>query len=100
MLLDVQRKDLPDDVETIDFDRVLLIGDADGETKVGQPVLEGAKVTAKVVGDIWHEVLSIESGAYIEGQLKRAKKGAEEREIVPLLKLKVAPVADQPATNV
>ena len=56
--------------------------------------------TAKVIGDIWHEVLSIESGAYIEGQLKRAKKGAKEREISQPVKLKVAPVADQPAANV
>ena len=51
--------------------------------------------TAKVIGEIWHEVLSIESGAYIEGQLKRAKKGAEEREIAQLFKVKAAPVADQ-----
>ena len=56
--------------------------------------------TAKVIGDILHEVLSIESGAYIEGQLKRAKKGAEKREISQLLNLKVAPVADQPAAKV
>ena len=56
--------------------------------------------TAKVIGEIWHEVLSIESGAYIEGQLKRAKKGAEEREIAQLFKVKAAPVADQPTANV
>lgn len=56
--------------------------------------------TAKVVGDIWHEILSIESGAYIEGQLRRAKKGAEEREIAQPLKVKAAPVAEQPAANV
>ena len=55
--------------------------------------------TAKVVGDIWHEVLSIESGAYIEGQLRRAKKGAEEREIAQPLKVKAAPGADQSAAN-
>jgi cytoskeletal protein CcmA (bactofilin family) len=56
--------------------------------------------TAKVIGDIWHEVLSIASGAYIEGQLKRAKMGVDEREISQPVKLTVAPVADQPAAKV
>lgn len=55
--------------------------------------------TAKVIGDIWHEVLSIESGAYIEGQLKRVKKGADEKEIPQPIKVKAAPVPDQPAAN-
>ena len=55
--------------------------------------------TAKVIGDIWHEVLSIESGAYIEGQLKRAKKGTEEREIPQPIKVKAAPVPEQTAAN-
>ncbi|HNQ37816.1 MAG: 50S ribosomal protein L21 [Prolixibacteraceae bacterium] len=34
--------------ETVEFSKVLLI-DHDGEVKVGTPVVEGAKVTAKVV---------------------------------------------------
>ena len=55
--------------------------------------------TAKVIGDIWHEVLSIESGAYIEGQLKRAKKGTEEREIPQPVKVKAALVPEQTAAN-
>ena len=55
--------------------------------------------TAKVIGDIWHEVLSIESGAYIEGQLKRAKKGADEREIPQPIKVKAASVPEQTAAN-
>jgi large subunit ribosomal protein L21 len=36
---------------TIDFDRVLLI-DNEGDVKVGQPVVEGAKVSAKVVAHV------------------------------------------------
>lgn len=55
--------------------------------------------TAKVIGDIWHEVLSIESGAYIEGQLKRAKKGAEEKEMPQPIKVKAAPATEQAAAN-
>ncbi|WP_124727095.1 50S ribosomal protein L21 [Staphylospora marina] len=34
--------------ETVTFDKVLLVGKEDG-TKVGSPLVEGAKVTAKVV---------------------------------------------------
>lgn len=33
---------------TITFDQVLMVG-GDGETKIGQPTLEGAKVEAKIV---------------------------------------------------
>lgn len=32
------------------FDRVLLAGQGDGDVKIGQPYLKGAKVTAKVLG--------------------------------------------------
>lgn len=34
---------------TIDFDQVLLLGKENGETVVGKPAVEGAKVTAKVL---------------------------------------------------
>ena len=34
---------------TIEFDRVLMIGGTDEKAKIGQPVLEGAKVVAEVV---------------------------------------------------
>ncbi len=36
---------------TVDFDKVLLV-DNDGDVKVGQPVVEGAKVSAKVLGHV------------------------------------------------
>ena len=36
---------------TVDFDKVLLV-DNEGEVKVGQPVVDGAKVSAKVVGHV------------------------------------------------
>ena len=55
--------------------------------------------TAKVIGDIWHEVLSIEPGAYIEGQLKRVKIGADEREIPQPIKVKAASVPEQTAAK-
>ena len=50
--LEVQRKDLPEDTKTYEFDRVLLVGDIDDGPKIGQPVVEGAKVSATVLGEI------------------------------------------------
>ena len=35
--------------------------------------------TAKVVGDIFHEVLAIEAGAHIEGQLRRIDEASKTR---------------------
>src|SRR5699024_7826072 len=35
--------------ESISFDRVLLVGNGD-DVKIGAPVVEGAKVTAEVIG--------------------------------------------------
>jgi large subunit ribosomal protein L21 len=49
-LLDVQiRPDLPEDAATVEFDRVLFIGDLEGGPKIGRPTVEGARVTASVV---------------------------------------------------
>jgi len=49
----VDRRDLPEDANTVTFDRVLAIGDPAKEDsiKIGMPVLEGAKVTADVLGE-------------------------------------------------
>lgn len=57
--LDVERKDLPEDATTITFDRVLFVGD-DASRKIGQPVVEGATVTATVVGEFKGEKLYIQ----------------------------------------
>ena len=51
-VFEVQRKDLPEDAETFEFDRVLMVGDLEEGPKIGQPVVEGAKVTAAVLGEI------------------------------------------------
>ena len=36
---------------SVDFDQVLLV-DNDGDVKIGAPILEGAKVTAKVLAHL------------------------------------------------
>ncbi len=49
--LEVQRRDLADGQDTIEFDRVVMLGDGT-DSRIGQPYVEGAKVVAKVVGEI------------------------------------------------
>ena len=34
------------------FDRVLMIGGGEGETEIGEPVVEGARVRAQLVSDL------------------------------------------------
>ncbi|MEH6445655.1 MAG: 50S ribosomal protein L21 [Oceanospirillaceae bacterium] len=43
---------------TIDFDRILMVGN-DGDVKVGEPTVSGAKVTAEVVSHGRGEKISI-----------------------------------------
>ena len=52
VLMVERKKDLPEDAKTIEFDRVLLIGDVEEGPKVGRPVVDGAKVTAAVLGEV------------------------------------------------
>lgn len=56
--LDVQRHELEDGQETLEFDKVLLLKDGD-ETKVGQPYVDGAKVTARIVGELKGDKITI-----------------------------------------
>ena len=35
--------------ETIAFDQVLMVGDGDGEPRIGAPLVDGAQVTAEVL---------------------------------------------------
>ena len=44
--------------ESIDFDKVLLVGEGEG-VKVGAPYLDGAKVTAEVVSQGRHKKVKI-----------------------------------------
>ena len=47
-VLDVDLRELPEDTKKIEFDRVLLVSDDKG-TKVGTPVLDGAKVVGEII---------------------------------------------------
>ena len=52
-------------------DDVVVRGNTEGRIRARRVQLTK---TAKVNGDIFHESLSIEAGAYVEGQLKRLEK--------------------------
>ena len=41
----IEQRELAEDAKTIEFDRVLMLGEG-AESKIGTPLLEGAKVTA------------------------------------------------------
>jgi large subunit ribosomal protein L21 len=45
----VDLRDLPDDAQSLTFDRVLMVGGDEKTTKIGQPALDGASVTADIL---------------------------------------------------
>lgn len=49
--LDVQLHDLDEAQASIEFDKVLLVCDGDN-TRIGQPYLTGAKVSATIEGEV------------------------------------------------
>ena len=47
----VDLRDLPEGQDTLEFSRVLVVGDG-ADARIGQPLVEGAKVLGKVQGEI------------------------------------------------
>ncbi len=54
----VDIRDLPEGQETIEFDKVLVVGEG-ADTRIGQPLITGAKVLARVGEEVKGEKLSI-----------------------------------------
>lgn len=50
-VIKVALRDLADDVATLTFDQVLLVAGDDGAPRIGQPIVEGAKVTADILSE-------------------------------------------------
>ena len=55
----IDLRDLPDDAQSVTFDRVLMVGGDAKATKIGQPVLKGASVTADILDPDDSEKVSI-----------------------------------------
>lgn len=83
LVFEVQRKDLDEDAKTIEFDRVLLVGDIEDGPKIGQPTVEGAKVTATVLGEFKDKKITIQKLRRRKNY--RLKKGHRQK----LLRVKV-----------
>ncbi len=47
--INVAIRDMPEDVATVVFDKVLLVKADDADASVGQPYVDGAKVTADIL---------------------------------------------------
>ncbi len=47
----LERRELPEGTKTIEFDRVLMLGNG-AESKIGTPWIEGAKVSASVSAEV------------------------------------------------
>ncbi len=52
LVFEVQRKDLDDSAKTVEFDRVLMVGGLPDGAKIGNPTVDGAKVTASIVDEV------------------------------------------------
>ncbi|MAX24239.1 MAG: 50S ribosomal protein L21 [Phycisphaeraceae bacterium] len=50
-IIKVANRELSEDVATLTFDKVLFVGGEGEESKIGQPVVEGAKVTADILAE-------------------------------------------------
>lgn len=60
-----------EDEKTVTFDRVLLVGDENGQAKIGAPVVAGATVTAEVLGAV--------KGPKLRSQKYSRRKGYERK---------------------
>jgi len=71
-IIKVANRELSEDVATLTFDQVLFVGGQEGETsKIGQPTVAGAKVTA--------DILSEEAGEKIYITKFKRRKGYKRR---------------------
>lgn len=57
--------------ETLEFDKIMLVGEGDS-VKVGQPLVEGAKVTAEVLSQGRHDKIHIIKFKRRKHHMKRA----------------------------
>lgn len=59
-VVDVDLRELEENATSVTFDRVLAIGSGDGNpANIGTPYVDGASVTADVVGEIKGEKLDV-----------------------------------------
>jgi len=52
LVFEVQIRELPEGATTLEFDRILLVGDIEGGAKIGRPTVAGAKVTTSIIREM------------------------------------------------
>lgn len=77
LIFEVQRRDLPEGAKSLDFDRVLMLGDLPEGPKIGRPTVPGAKVTASIVGELKGDKLIIQKFTRRKGY--HLKKGHRQQ---------------------
>ena len=48
-IIKIDPRELAEDASTVTFDRVMMIGDPEGDAKIGEPHVKGATVTADIL---------------------------------------------------
>ena len=73
-VVDVDLRDVEPDAKKITFDRVLLVGaDSDGDPAIGTPYVDGAAVTAEIVGEVKGDKIDVVKFKRIDGALDALK---------------------------
>jgi large subunit ribosomal protein L21 len=70
-VIKVALRDLPENAATITFDRVLLVGNGEGNARVGEPLVAGATVTADILGEERGEKVRIVKFKRRKNELRR-----------------------------
>jgi large subunit ribosomal protein L21 len=76
--IDVDLRDLNEGQETIEFNRVLLVGQG-ADVRIGRPFVPGASVVAKVEAEVKDDKLVVEKFRRRKGY--HVKKGHRQRHI-------------------
>lgn len=74
----VDLRELSDGQDTIEFDRVLMLGDGES-SKIGSPWVEGAKVVGRLAGEVKADKLTIQKFKRRKGY--HVKKGHRQRHL-------------------
>lgn len=86
-VLTIDRRDLPEDADSLTFDRVLLVG-GDEKAKIGAPYLSGATVKAEILEREFKDK-KVVSVKYKRRKGKRVKQGHRQR----MMRVKVSAIS-------
>jgi len=77
-VVDIDLRDVADDATALSFDKVLMLGNPpDGPATLGKPYVDGASVSAEIVGEIQGEKLTVFKFKRRKGY--RRKQGHRQR---------------------